>query len=208
MRQGAIEMLPPGIGVRNNQCVGLTALAAVALSLPRDRMTHGLEQEGTWNMKQLLPQQCPLPFLYLSWVVYIGGTVFLAATGDFALAGLWLIVLPTAWWLYVRWFPDLSPHLGYGRVDDEAPTAIAPHQVRVTMYSSLGCPFCPLVEERLRALQQEMGFELERVDVTLRPELLRAKSIRSVPVVEVGERRLVGAATTRELAELIGAARG
>jgi glutaredoxin len=155
-------------------------------------------------MKQLLPQHCPLPFLYLAWVVYIAGTVYLAATGEFTLAGVWLIVLPTAWWLYVRLFPSLSPYLGYGRVDDAEPAAVVPQHVRVTMYSSVGCPFCPLVEERLRVLKQEMGFELEHVDVTLRPELLRAKSIRSVPVVEVGDRRLVGHATTRELAELIG----
>ncbi len=136
-------------------------------------------------------------------MVYLVGFGYLAVTGDLILAGVWLVLLPAAWWLYVRWFPSLSPYLGYGRVDDAAPTAVAPQGVRVTMYSSLGCPFCPIVDERLKALQREMGFELEQVDVTLRPELLRAKSIRSVPVVEVGDRRLVGHATTRQLAELI-----
>ncbi|MFQ5690706.1 MAG: glutaredoxin family protein, partial [Gemmatimonadota bacterium] len=67
----------------------------------------------------------------------------------------------------------------------------------------LGCPFCPLVEGRLRTLAEEMGFEFEHVDVTLRPELVRTKRIRSVPVVEVGDRRLVGNATSRELVDLI-----
>ncbi len=74
------------------------------------------------------------------------------------------------------------------------------------MYSSSGCPFCPIVERRLRDLQQEMRFELQHIDVTVRPGLVKAKKIKSVPVVEVGGRRLVGHATTRDLADLIGAA--
>ena len=48
-----------------------------------------------------------------------------------------------------------------------------------------------------------MGFELRREDVTLRPDLVRAKRIRSVPIVEVGDRRLVGHATSQQLARLI-----
>lgn len=50
-----------------------------------------------------------------------------------------------------------------------------------------------------------MGFELETIDVTLKPELLRRKGILAVPVVEVGGRRIVGHATSRQLADLIGA---
>lgn len=71
------------------------------------------------------------------------------------------------------------------------------------MYGALGCPFCPLVEERLRGLQAKMGFELRHVDVSLRPDVLRSKGLRSVPVIEVGDRRLVGNATSRELADLV-----
>ena len=156
-------------------------------------------------MKRLLPQQCPLAFLYLTWAAYILGTAYFLISGDYLRAGVWVVALPTAWWVYVRIFPRVSHYMGYGRVDDAAPGAIDHRAVRVTMYSSLGCPFCPIVQGRLIKLQQQMGFELEHVDVTLHPELLRAKSIRSVPVVEVGDRRWVGHATTRELAELIGA---
>ena len=47
-----------------------------------------------------------------------------------------------------------------------------------------------------------MGFKLETVHVTYRPELL-GKGIRAVPVVEVDGRRLVGNATTDQLAALI-----
>ncbi len=41
------------------------------------------------------------------------------------------------------------------------------------------------------------------IDVTLKPQTLMTKGIRSVPVVEVGEHRLVGNSTTEQLASLI-----
>jgi hypothetical protein len=52
-------------------------------------------------------------------------------------------------------------------------------------------------------LQKQMGFTLEIFDVTLRPQMLLSKGIRSVPVVEVGDHRLVGNSTTEQLAVLI-----
>lgn len=76
--------------------------------------------------------------------------------------------------------------------------------VSVTVYTSVGCPFCPIVKERLRALQGDMSFELREMDVTLKTRLRRDKSLRSVPVVEVGNRRLAGNATSQELAAFIG----
>ena len=48
-----------------------------------------------------------------------------------------------------------------------------------------------------------MGFTLTMIDVTLKPQTLMTKGIRSVPVVEVGEHRLVGNSTTDQLAALI-----
>jgi glutaredoxin len=146
-------------------------------------------------MKALLPQQCPLVFLYFSWALYIAGLIYFPWRGDYALAAVWLVVLPLAWWGYVQLFPRVAPLLGYGSVADEAPEAIEAGGGRVVIYSSVGCPFCPIVEKRLNALQEQMGFELQRIDVTLRPDLLRDKGIRGVPVVEVGKRRLVGHAT-------------
>lgn len=157
-------------------------------------------------MKSLLPQHCPLPFLYLSWVVYFAGFVYLVVRGDVGIAAIWVVAVPVGWWAYVRFFPRVSHLLGYGRVDDVAAETVQPRSVRVTMYSSLGCPFCPIVEARLRTLQQKMGFDLECIDVTLRPDLLRAKGIRAVPVVEVNTERLVGHVTTQDLAALIEAA--
>jgi hypothetical protein len=40
-------------------------------------------------------------------------------------------------------------------------------------------------------------------DVTLNPQTIMMKGIRSVPVVEVGDHRLVGNSTTEQLAGLI-----
>jgi hypothetical protein len=51
-----------------------------------------------------------------------------------------------------------------------------------------------------------MNFSLEEVDITLRPGILVAKGIRAVPVVEVGDRRLDGNATSAQLADLISGA--
>jgi CBS domain-containing protein len=56
---------------------------------------------------------------------------------------------------------------------------------------------------RLEDLRKQVGFRLEKIDVTLRPDLLTAKGIRSVPVVEAGARLLFGLLTTKELAEAV-----
>lgn len=160
-------------------------------------------------MKQLLPQKCPTAFLYLTWVLYAAVTAYLALRGDYVRAVVWLVAFPPALWAYVRLFPRISEYMGYGRVDDDAAAETpATGGARVTMYSSLGCPFCPIVERRLKELQGRMGFELDVVDVTVRPDVARSKGIKSVPVVEAGGHRLIGHATTRQLAELVRGPRG
>jgi glutaredoxin len=108
-----------------------------------------------------------------------------------------------AQWLYIRKFPSLSAGMGYGRIVDEPAGTVAPQPVKVTVYTALGCPFCPLIEQRLESLQKTMNFSLEKVDVTLRPDLLTSKGIRSVPVVEVSGRYLFGLVSTKDLAAAI-----
>jgi len=49
-------------------------------------------------------------------------------------------------------------------------------------------------------LRGQAGFTLRKIDVTLRPDLLASKGIRSVPVVEIGGKLLVGLVSTKELA--------
>ena len=55
----------------------------------------------------------------------------------------------------------------------------------------------------MQALRESMNFKIEKIDVTLRPDLLASKGIRAVPVIEVGERRIEGNATSEQLANLI-----
>lgn len=150
-----------------------------------------------------MKQECPMLFIYLSWLVYVGGVVYFSLQGDWAFALAWLIFLPLFIWVYIISFPRISRFIGYGRVDDQEPNSISHAPAKVTFYVALGCPFCPVVERRLEKLQCEIGFELEKVDITLKPGLLAKKGIRSVPVVEVGDRHLVGHATSEQLAQLI-----
>jgi len=153
--------------------------------------------------KEIMKQQCPIAFIYLSWAIYIGGLAFMVLRGDYFFTLFWLVWLPLVMWGYIRGFPTISRYIGYGRVDDEQAETVSRAPVKVTLYTALGCPFCPLVEQRLKALQEKMGFNLEQVDVTLRADLLIGQGIRAVPVVEVGEQRLIGHATTKQLAALI-----
>jgi glutaredoxin len=150
-----------------------------------------------------MKQQCYIGFIYLSWVIYIGGLAFFVIQGHYLFAVFWLIWLPVVQWAYIRGFPRISQYLGYGRVDDQHAGTVDRAPVKISLYTALGCPFCPLVEKRLESLQKQMGFELEKVDVTLRPELLSQKGIRAVPVIEMGDQYLTGHATTKQLADFI-----
>lgn len=144
-----------------------------------------------------------MALIYLSWAVYVGGLAFLVLQEDYALALIWVILLPLAWWAYIRAFPAISRYIGYGSVADRPAQGVGQAPVKVTFYTALGCPFCPVVKRRILALQAAMGFDLEEVDVTLKPDLLRARGIWAVAVVEVGEQRLVGHATSQQLAALV-----
>ena len=150
-------------------------------------------------------QQCTVAGLVLSWVIYFAGLIFFFIAKRNWVGGLaWLVLLPCLRWALYRYFPSLSRFLGYGGVDDQLPIGIDRAPVAVRFYSFFSCPFCPIVLQRLEALQKEMGFTLERIDVTLHLQLVMSKGIRSVPVVEVGDRRLVGNATSEQLAAFLG----
>jgi glutaredoxin len=153
-----------------------------------------------------MKQQCYLAMIYLNWIVLAGGLVFLVFRGSYVLALAWLLLIPLAMWAYIRIFPSISQLMGYGRIDDQLAQGAGNVPAKVTLYTALGCPFCPVVKRRLIALREQMEFNLEEVDVTLKPGMLMAKGIRAVPVVEVGDCRLAGNATSKQLAELISAA--
>lgn len=155
-------------------------------------------------------QACTVRSLYFSGAVgavgYIVGLAYFAYRTQWTALLLCLILLPSVKWAYVRFFPRISKWKGYGRVEDRLPQSVNKAPVEVTYYSLLGCPFCPIIGQRLKALQKKMGFALTRIDLTLNPQMAASKGIRSVPVVEVGKDRLIGNATTEQLAELIGRA--
>jgi len=150
-----------------------------------------------------MKQQCHISFVYGSWLVLVAGFIFQIARGDYIQAILWVIFVGLALWLYVRYFPALARYMGYGSVQDSASAAVGRATGKVVLYTGVGCPFCPIVKRRLVDLQSKMGFELVETDVTLRPEVLIAKGIRALPVVEAGDGRWIGNGTTDELAAFI-----
>jgi glutaredoxin len=159
-----------------------------------------------------MKQQCYLIVIYLNWLLIVGVAACLYSSVVYALAGAWLIIAPLATWTYIRVFPSISHALGYGKVDD-TPAQIATEdnrhdlqkqgKVNVNIYTALGCPFCPIVEKRLKALRQSMSFNVQKIDVTLRPDLINEQGIRAVPVIEVAGRRIQGNASSDQLSKLI-----
>jgi glutaredoxin len=150
-----------------------------------------------------MKQQCHISFVYSSWSILFCGFLFYMIRGDILQAVLWMFFVAFFLWLYVRYFPSLSRFMGYGSVADQPATDIQHASGQVILYTGLGCPFCPLVKRRLNELQSRMGFQLTEIDVTLKPNLLIAKGIRALPVVEVGKAQWVGNATSQQLASFI-----
>ena len=150
-----------------------------------------------------MKQQCNIAFIYGSWFILLCGLVFYLIQGNVLQAVLWVFFIALFLWLYVRYFPSVSRFMGYGSVADQQATNVQPSHVKVIFYTGLGCPFCPLVKRRLHELQSRMGFELSEIDITLKPDVLIAKGIRALPVVEVAEARWVGNATSDQLATFI-----
>ena len=158
---------------------------------------------------QIKEQQCNVVGLALSWIGYVAGLGYFSYQHHWVAFVVWMAGVPSLRWALFHFFPQLSRFLGYGRIVDKLPSVAPPHAnsrtapIAVNFYSFFSCPFCPIVLARLEALQKQMGFTLNTFDVTLKPQTLMTKGIRSVPVVDVGDHRLVGNSTTEQLAGLI-----
>lgn len=153
-----------------------------------------------------MEQRCNLWAVWLTWLGLPLLGIVVGLRIGWAAGALVLAVGVIGQILYIRWFPSVSRWVGYGSVEDtpaNLPSLPAGQPPRVVLYTANVCPFCPIVRQRLTELQRLMGFELEEVDVTFRPELIRAKGLRSVPVVEAGGRTLIGNATSEALAALV-----
>jgi glutaredoxin len=156
-----------------------------------------------------MEQRCHLSMGWLTWI----GLPLLAAlvglrTGVVAGVAV-LAVGVVAQALYVRWFPHLSRSMGYGSVAD-TPAAAVPNsgtRPEVTLYTANVCPFCPIIRRRLAELQHQGGFDVREIDVTFRPDIVRAKGLRSVPVLEANGQLLVGNATSAHIAAFLEKAR-
>ena len=167
-------------------------------------------KNSSQSLETVKKQECTVQSLYVSGVMlaitYPLGLAYFVYEANWTVFIGWLIFLPCLKWAYLRFFPRISKGMGYGRIHDELPANVKKARVEVTYYSLLGCPFCPIVKQRLETLQKEMDFKLATIDLTLKPQMAVSKGIRSVPVVEVGKQRLVGNATTEQLAQLIAGA--
>src|SRR5262245_25897097 len=158
---------------------------------------------------QFKQQQCSIVGLALGWIGYAVGMGYFTYQHQWVVALLWMVGVPVMRWALYHFFPRISRFLGYGRIVDTfssiPPLYANPHAIpgAVSVYTYFSCPFCPIVLARLQALQEQMGFPLQVIDVTLEPRTLMRKGIMSVPVVEVGDQRLVGNSTTAQLAALI-----
>jgi glutaredoxin len=152
-----------------------------------------------------MEQRCYLWSIWLTWAgLPLLGLVVALQRG--LLAGVIVLAVGAlAQVYYIRLFPSLSRSLGYGSVDDVPARAPVPPPapVRVTLYTANVCPFCPILKRRLAALREQMRFEIDEVDVTFRPEIIRSKGLRSVPVLEANGRTLVGNATSEQLAAFL-----
>jgi glutaredoxin len=152
-----------------------------------------------------MEQRCHLAMV---WVTWLGLPLLAALVGLRTGAVAALAVLAAgvvAQVLYVRWFPKFSRSMGYGSVADTPAPAVRTSGgfPGVTLYTASVCPFCPIIRRRLAELQRQGGFEVREIDVTFRPEVVRAKGLRSVPVLEAGGQLLVGNATSAQISQFL-----
>ncbi len=152
-----------------------------------------------------MKQQCYLAMIWLTWI----GLPLLALVVGFRIgwaAGVVVLVVGiVSQPLYIRWFPHISALMGYGSVKD-TPAGDLEKGTKlpaVTLYTANACPFCPIIRKRLLDLQRRSNFEIREVDVTFRPEIVRAKGLRSVPVLEANGHLLVGNATSAQIVEFL-----
>lgn len=157
-----------------------------------------------------MKQQCPLVLVWLTWLGIPALAAWVGVGSGWWVGLLVLVAGVLAEVAYLRRFPRLSRALGYGSVAHvQAAERPAPlERPTVRLYTASVCPFCPIVRARLAGLSREWGFAVEEIDVTFRPELVLRQGFRSVPVLEAGDARLVGNATSADLAAFLKRAAG
>ncbi len=151
-----------------------------------------------------MKQQCYLFNVWATWLGIPALAVFMGVLTGWWAAPVVILAGVVAQVYYIRLFPKMSQAMGYGSVDDAAPSsAPARTPAKVTLYTASVCPFCPIVRRRLVELQRTMGFELTEIDITFQPGVAREKGLRSVPAIETAGRLHVGNATSAELVSFL-----
>jgi glutaredoxin len=151
-----------------------------------------------------MEQRCHLSMIWLTWLGLPLLAIVVALRAN-VIAGLFVLAVGIVGQiLYMRWFPFMSKWMGYGSVADTPAVAATPNTLPdVTLYTANVCPFCPIVKQRLEDLRRDRKFEVHQVDVTFRPEIIRAKGLRSVPVLEANGQFLVGNATSAQIVDFL-----
>ena len=152
-----------------------------------------------------MKQECNLGMVWLTWLgIPILAIVIGIMLGWFA-AVFMLVVGVFSQIIYVKIFPQISQWLGYGSMADKAAESTQKIKVpsKVILYTANVCPFCPIVRQRLIELQKNLEFPLEEIDVTFKPNLIKEKGLRSVPVVEKDGKYWIGNATSAQLLSFI-----
>jgi glutaredoxin len=149
----------------------------------------------------MLKQECNLGMIWLTWLGLPALAFVMGIIQGWPAAVFILIVGVLAQIIYIKVFPKVSRWLGYGSVEDVAVDSTQKIKVpsKVMLYTANVCPFCPIVKQRLIELQRNLEFQLEEVDITFKPNLIKEKGFRSVPVIEKDGEYLIGNATSAQL---------
>ena len=152
-----------------------------------------------------MKQQCNIRFVWLTWISLPVIALYIGFSQGWLLACIVVVVGVVAQIVYLRIFPNISKIMGYGSVVDETAKTFSSIQlpIKVILYTANVCPFCPIIKQRLVKLKRDLGFDLVEVDVTFRPDIVRSKVLRSVPVVEVNKQLLIGNSTSAQLAKFL-----
>src|SRR3990172_11123005 len=134
-----------------------------------------------------MKQECNLVMVWLTWLGLPALAIGMGVKQGWWASVFILIVGVFGQVFYIKLFPRISKWLGYGSVEDVAilPTQKTKISSTVTLYTANVCPFCPIVKQRLIALQSNLEFKLHEVDITFRPNPIKEKGFRSVPVIEM-----------------------
>jgi glutaredoxin len=148
-----------------------------------------------------MKQECNLGMVWVTWIGLPIIAIVMGIIQGWFVAVFVLIIGVLAQIGYIKVFPKISRLLGYGSVEDVTTESVQKIKIpsKVILYTANVCPFCPIVKQRLIELQKNLGFQLNEVDITFKPNIIKEKGFRSVPVIENDGEYWNGNATSAQL---------